>query len=133
MYGETVLFDAQEITHHKNGEPSMCQYLRAMHEDEWDNLIERLGITTSRAEEVLESESNNEEERHLNLEMRLWASLRGQTLARTVHGVMQYEVALRMFSLQERTNCVHVTAHRYGKSILPQSELLARHIFASML
>ena len=29
-------------------------------------------------------------------QVRLWASLRGQTLYRTVHGMLQYEAALRL-------------------------------------
>eukprot|EP01049_Picozoa_sp_SAG25_P013905 SAG25_NODE_2286_length_1753_cov_1.524788_2_plen_83_part_00 len=35
------------------------------------------------------------------LEIRLWASLRGQTLARTISGVMQFEKAALLFAKQE--------------------------------
>ena len=38
-------------------------------------------------------------------EVRLWASLRGQTLYRTVHGMLQYEAALR---LQARLEMPHL-------------------------
>ena len=36
------------------------------------------------------------QDRSLALELRLWASFRGQTLARTVEGMMHYEQALRL-------------------------------------
>eukprot|EP01044_Picomonas_judraskeda_P036744 COSAG03_NODE_16359_length_404_cov_0.885246_1_plen_74_part_10 len=40
----------------------------------------------------------------MNMEVRLWASLRGQTLARVIHGVMQYDEALQLFAKHEHEN-----------------------------
>ena len=40
----------------------------------------------------------------MNMEVRLWASLRGQTLARVIHGVMQYDEALQLFAKHEYEN-----------------------------
>ena len=102
--GETVLYTQSEMVKPSAaGKPSMCQYLQAIHPDEWENLLERLDVSASRVNELLRTADNHviEEDQKYVVELRLWASLRGQTLARTVHGVMQYEHALLMLSQQE--------------------------------
>ena len=38
------------------------------------------------------------------METRMWASLRAQTLARTVQGMMYYEAALRLLSRLEKVD-----------------------------
>lgn len=79
----------------------MFSYLKTVHQDEWDNFVERVGIR----KEVDAAGGNIPDsvwsDPDLALEVQLWASLRGQTLARTISGVMQFEKALLMFSKQE--------------------------------
>jgi callose synthase len=58
-----------------------------VHPHEWRNFLERVGV---------KDESKLWLDRSLALELRLWASFRGQTLARTVEGVMCNERALRL-------------------------------------
>uniref|UniRef100_K3WVE6 1,3-beta-glucan synthase n=1 Tax=Globisporangium ultimum (strain ATCC 200006 / CBS 805.95 / DAOM BR144) TaxID=431595 RepID=K3WVE6_GLOUD len=101
-YSETVLFTLEELKDpvHSNplfealdkkattkgrGELSIMRYLITQHAEEWSNFLERMGVAT--LEEALAD---------VPMQVRLWASLRGQTLARTVQGMMMYEDAIRL-------------------------------------
>ncbi|RLN56165.1 hypothetical protein BBJ29_003321 [Phytophthora kernoviae] len=101
-YSETVLFTLDELNNpvHSNAlfaelekkqkakgfdDLTIMKYLITFHAEEWSNFLERMGAAT--LEEALEINST---------EVRLWASMRGQTLARTVHGMMLYEDAIRL-------------------------------------
>ncbi|OQR86621.1 callose synthase [Achlya hypogyna] len=64
---------------------SILKYLITLHPEEWGNFLERLGVS-SREEALMTSPT----------QVRLWASMRGQTLARTVHGMMLYEDAIKI-------------------------------------
>ncbi|OQS01508.1 glycosyltransferase [Achlya hypogyna] len=64
---------------------TILKYLITIHTAEWENFIERIGVATE--EEAIAKHP---------LELRLWASYRGQTLARTVQGMMLYEDAIKM-------------------------------------
>jgi hypothetical protein len=100
-YNETALYTRDDIMEEKDGQASILTYLQTVHPDQWSNLTERLGITN----EVKDAGNTVPEwvweDEGMATEVRLWASLRGQTLARTVHGVMQNEEALRLFARQE--------------------------------
>lgn len=96
-YNEPVLYSIEELNgrvianplfrkvEHKDRNLSILKYLITFHSDEWGNFLERVGAHS--IEEAL-SETPTQ--------LRLWASMRGQTLARTVHGIMMYEDALKM-------------------------------------
>nr|CCA21934.1 callose synthase 5 putative [Albugo laibachii Nc14]CCA24784.1 unnamed protein product [Albugo laibachii Nc14] len=96
-YNEPVLYSIEELNgrvianplfrkvEHKDRNLSILKYLITFHSDEWGNFLERVGANSM--EEAL-SETPTQ--------LRLWASMRGQTLARTVHGIMMYEDALKM-------------------------------------
>ena len=60
-----------------------------MHGDEWTSFLERVGVEPK-------DEARLWQDRKLALELRLWASFRGQTLVRTVEGMMLHERALRL-------------------------------------
>ncbi|KAJ4886039.1 Callose synthase 9 [Raphanus sativus] len=62
---------------------------------EWKNFLARIG----QDENALEGDLHNERD---ILELRFWASYRGQTLARTVRGMMYYRKALMLQSYLER-------------------------------
>eukprot|EP00965_Chrysotila_dentata_P148462 4901957-Pleurochrysis_carterae.AAC.1 len=64
------------------------QVLQRLYADEWHNFMQRLQRKSVSFDEL-------RADPHLGLQVRLWASLRGQTLARTVVGMQQYEAALR--------------------------------------
>eukprot|EP01045_Picozoa_sp_COSAG04_P007403 COSAG04_NODE_386_length_15303_cov_3.425151_7_plen_1858_part_00 len=100
FYDEDVLYDQKQIT---DGTPSWCFYLKAMHPHEWSNLFERLGLSGADKDPAEIPEHVWQDER-MTMEVRLWASLRGQTLARVIHGVMQYDEALQTFAQHEHEN-----------------------------
>lgn len=71
---------------------STMLYLQTLYRDDWNNFLERMGIQD---EEKLWSKKYSEETRR-------WASIRAQTLSRTVNGMMYYEKALRLLANMER-------------------------------
>ncbi|KAL0287336.1 UNVERIFIED_CONTAM: Callose synthase 9, partial [Sesamum angustifolium] len=64
--------------------------------DEWKNFLARIGRHENASELELNDNPN-----HI-LELRFWASYRGQTLARTVRGMMYYRKALMLQAYLER-------------------------------
>ncbi|KAF6151832.1 hypothetical protein GIB67_010406 [Kingdonia uniflora] len=64
--------------------------------DEWRNFLSRIGRDENAADSELFDNPNDV------LELRFWASYRGQTLARTVRGMMYYRKALMLQSYLER-------------------------------
>jgi callose synthase len=103
FYDETVLYSQEDMTK-SEGNISMSFYLQKMHADEWQNCKERLGMLNLDEEQIWETPARA-------TEIRLWASCRGQTLARCVHGVMQYEAALQLFATQELDRNSGVAPH----------------------
>uniref|UniRef100_A0A0D9VP13 1,3-beta-glucan synthase n=1 Tax=Leersia perrieri TaxID=77586 RepID=A0A0D9VP13_9ORYZ len=82
-YNEPVLFSNKELEEENEDGVSTLFYLQKIYPDEWKNFQERIGWD----EELKENEGMKED-------LRLWASYRGQTLARTVRGMMYYRKAL---------------------------------------
>ncbi|KDO25777.1 hypothetical protein SPRG_09073 [Saprolegnia parasitica CBS 223.65] len=77
---------------------TILKYLITIHTAEWENFIERINVTSE--DEAIEKHP---------LELRLWASYRGQTLARTVQGMMLYEDAIKMLYWLEIGSSPHKT------------------------
>ncbi|XP_057970390.1 callose synthase 10 [Malania oleifera] len=95
-YSETVLYSSSELRVENEDGISTLFYLQKIFPDEWENFLERIGRgETTGDEEIQESSSDS-------LELRFWASYRGQTLARTVRGMMYYRRALILQSYLER-------------------------------
>ncbi|KAK3433100.1 hypothetical protein EUGRSUZ_D00622 [Eucalyptus grandis] len=89
-YKEDVLYAEGGLRKENKDGISTLFYLQKVYEDEWANFLERM-----RREGV----SNVEDIWNLKAtELRLWASYRGQTLSRTVRGMMYYYRALEMLS-----------------------------------
>ncbi|XP_042393407.1 callose synthase 10 isoform X2 [Zingiber officinale] len=89
-YSETVLFSKSELKVENEDGISTLFYLQKIYPDEWENFLERIKST---ADAVEDDDS---------LELRFWASYRGQTLARTVRGMMYYRRALVLQSYLEK-------------------------------
>ncbi|KAF1313694.1 Callose synthase, partial [Globisporangium splendens] len=97
FYSESVLFALDELNNPLANHPifkkveedgkniTILKYLITIHPEEWENFLERVDV-------------NSAEEAQTNypMEIRLWASYRGQTLARTVQGMMLYEDAIKI-------------------------------------
>lgn len=94
-YSETVLYSSSELRVENEDGISTLFYLQKIFPDEWENFLERIGRGDSGDAELQKSSSDT-------LELRFWASYRGQTLARTVRGMMYYRRALMLQSFLER-------------------------------
>ncbi|CAH2068687.1 unnamed protein product [Thlaspi arvense] len=86
-YTEEVLFSLQELEVPNEDGVSVLFYLQKIFPDEWNNFLERVNCGS---EEELRGSPELEEK------LRLWASYRGQTLTRTVRGMMYYRKALEL-------------------------------------
>ncbi|KAK7343239.1 hypothetical protein VNO77_11833 [Canavalia gladiata] len=96
-YSEVVLYSMAELLKKNEDGISVLFYLQKIFPDEWKNFLARIG----RDENALESELDDSPSDIL--ELRFWASYRGQTLARTVRGMMYYRKALMLQTYLERT------------------------------
>ncbi|XP_039040472.1 putative callose synthase 8 isoform X1 [Hibiscus syriacus] len=88
---EDVNFSLKELQSSK-GQVSIIFYMQNIFPDEWKNFLERMGYQNF--DELMD---DGKEE-----EIRRWASFRGQTLSRTVRGIMYYRQALKLQALLER-------------------------------
>ncbi|KAL3839046.1 hypothetical protein ACJIZ3_023637 [Penstemon smallii] len=104
-YSETVLYSNSELQKENEDGISTLFYLQKIFPDEWENFLERIGRGDSGDAELQESSTSA-------LELRFWASYRGQTLARTVRGMMYYRRALMLQSyLEKRSLGENVSSH----------------------
>lgn len=95
-YKETVMYSINELEKENEDGISTVFYLQKIFPDEWNYFLERIGRDEGTLLSELKENSND------LLELRLWASYRGQTLARTVRGMMYYRRALVLESYMER-------------------------------
>ncbi|KAA8549605.1 hypothetical protein F0562_001377 [Nyssa sinensis] len=86
-YTEEVLFSLHDLEVQNEDGVSILFYLQKIFPDEWTNFLER--VKCSNEEELKESDEFEEQ-------LRLWASYRGQTLTKTVRGMMYYRKALEL-------------------------------------
>ncbi|KAG8073196.1 hypothetical protein GUJ93_ZPchr0006g44587 [Zizania palustris] len=77
-YSETVLYSISELQKKNEDGITTLFYLQKIYPDEWKNFLARINRDESTSDSELFSSPND------MLELRLWASYRGQTLARTV-------------------------------------------------
>ncbi|XP_061352162.1 putative callose synthase 8 [Gastrolobium bilobum] len=103
-YIEDINFSLKELGSDQE-EDSIIFYMQKIYPDEWTNFLERMGREneqkTEDEQKSLEDEQKTEERRlwedeKKTEELRLWASFRGQTLSRTVRGMMYYREALKL-------------------------------------
>ncbi|XP_023512580.1 callose synthase 12-like [Cucurbita pepo subsp. pepo] len=89
-YSEEVLYSKEQLRTENEDGISILYYLQTIYVDEWKNFLERM----RREGMGKDSEIWTTKLRDL----RLWASFRGQTLTRTVRGMMYYYRALKMLA-----------------------------------
>ncbi|KAJ4970358.1 hypothetical protein NE237_003457 [Protea cynaroides] len=85
-YSEETVYSKSDLELENEDGVSIIFYLQKIFPDEWKNFMERLNCKPS---EIWENEENI-------LHLRHWVSLRGQTLCRTVRGMMYYRRALKL-------------------------------------
>ncbi|KAI3499518.1 hypothetical protein L1887_35319 [Cichorium endivia] len=93
-YSETVLYSSHDLWAENEDGISTIFYLQKIFPDEWENFLERIGRVNTGDVELQDSSTDA-------LELRFWVSYRGQTLARTVRGMMYYRRALMLQSYLE--------------------------------
>ncbi|KAM1064683.1 hypothetical protein TB2_028228 [Malus domestica] len=86
-HSEEVLFSVNHLERQNEDGVSILFYLQKIFPDEWTNFLERV-----KCENEEELRANDE----LEEKLRLWASYRGQTLTKTVRGMMYYRKALEL-------------------------------------
>ncbi|OQS04134.1 callose synthase [Thraustotheca clavata] len=89
-FNEIVLFSLDELTSDNDDMIKLLYYLQTIHPFEWTSLLERCGVADT-AEAIAKFPQ----------EVQLWASYRGQTLARTVRGMMYHEESIRFLAWLE--------------------------------
>ncbi|KAD3069276.1 hypothetical protein R6Q59_016683 [Mikania micrantha] len=89
-YDEDVLYKKEGLRKPNDDGISTLFYLQKIYEDEWENFMERMrGDGMQDNDEIFTTRSR---------ELRVWASYRGQTLSRTVRGMMYYYRALKILA-----------------------------------
>ncbi|XP_074319213.1 putative callose synthase 8 isoform X1 [Silene latifolia] len=84
-YTEEVKFSMKELLSSQE-QVSIIFYMKKIYPDEWKNFLERVDC-----EDLEEVQSKNKDD-----DLRSWASFRGQTLSRTVRGMMYYRKAFKL-------------------------------------
>jgi len=96
-YDEDVMYSIDQLTTANVDGITTLFYLQKIYPDEWTNFLERQLPGVDRAQLATCTENHVKDPQQL----RLWASYRGQTLARTVRGMMYYKYALELQGSQE--------------------------------
>ncbi|KAI9164724.1 hypothetical protein LWI28_000822 [Acer negundo] len=86
-YSEETVYSRADLEMDNEDGISIIYYLQKIFPDEWTNFMERLNC--KKESEAWENDENI-------LQLRHWVSLRGQTLCRTVRGMMYYRRALKL-------------------------------------
>ncbi|KAL9678012.1 hypothetical protein QQ045_015850 [Rhodiola kirilowii] len=92
---EETVYSRSDLESENEDGISTIFYLQKIFPDEWKNFLERLNCKTY--SEVWQSDENI-------LQLRHWVSLRGQTLCRTVRGLMYYRRALKLQAFLDIAN-----------------------------
>jgi callose synthase len=89
-YKEDVVYSRDDLMTENEDGISVLFYLQKIYPDEWSNFLERVNITSADPETEIFGNVEKEDQ------LRVWASFRGQTLSRTVRGMMYYRRALEL-------------------------------------
>ncbi|XP_004294021.1 PREDICTED: callose synthase 11 [Fragaria vesca subsp. vesca] len=89
-YDEEVLYGKESLRSENEDGISTLFYLQKIYEGEWVNFLERMYREGMKDDDELFTTKARD--------LRVWASYRGQTLSRTVRGMMYYYRALKMLA-----------------------------------
>jgi len=125
-YSEKILLSLREIIREEdqNTRVTLLEYLKQLHPVEWDNFVRDTKILAEEATSdgtATQNEKNGAKVDDLpfycigfktsspeyTLRTRIWASLRAQTLYRTVSGMMNYSKAIKLLYRVENPDIVH--------------------------
>ncbi|KDQ33283.1 glycosyltransferase family 48 protein [Pleurotus ostreatus PC15] len=123
-YSEKILLSLREIIREEdqNTRVTLLEYLKQLHPVEWDNFVKDTKILAEESEGMDGATSTNIEKKtddlpfycigfktsspEYTLRTRIWASLRAQTLYRTVSGMMNYSKAIKLLYRVENPDIV---------------------------
>ncbi|MCO5572326.1 hypothetical protein L7F22_026079 [Adiantum nelumboides] len=88
-YSEDVMYTKEQLRVPNEDGVTILYYLQSIYPDEWRNFLERMGLNES-----TQPEDDLWDGKDMAKQLRMWASYRGQTLSRTVRGMMYYQRAL---------------------------------------
>jgi 1,3-beta-glucan synthase len=120
-YSEKILLSLREIIREEdhNTRVTQLEYLKQLHPVEWDNFVKDTKILAEERPEDDEKGINKSDDLpfycigfktaspEYTLRTRIWASLRAQTLYRTVSGMMNYSKAIKLLYRVENPDIVH--------------------------
>ncbi|KAL0581746.1 1,3-beta-D-glucan synthase [Marasmius crinis-equi] len=122
-YSEKILLSLREIIREEdqNTRVTLLEYLKQLHPVEWDNFVKDTKILAEEMDGDVPNEKAGAKTDDLpfycigfktsspeyTLRTRIWASLRAQTLYRTVSGMMNYSKAIKLLYRVENPDIVH--------------------------
>ncbi|XP_052202115.1 callose synthase 11-like [Diospyros lotus] len=115
-YDEDVLYGKESLRSPNEDGITILFYLQKIYEDEWENFLQRM------RREGMEDENDVWTVKARDL--RLWASYRGQTLSRTVRGMMYYYRALQMFAFLDSASEMDI---KQGPEVIASLGSLRQH------
>ncbi|XP_057949301.1 callose synthase 11-like [Malania oleifera] len=120
-YDEEVLYGKEMLRSENEDGISILFYLQKIYEDEWRNFLERMH------REGMENDDDIWTTKARDL--RLWVSYRGQTLSRTVRGMMYYYRALKMLAFLDSASEMDIREGSQG--LAPYTSLKQNNGLAS--
>ncbi|GLB34966.1 putative 1,3-beta-glucan synthase subunit FKS1 [Lyophyllum shimeji] len=123
-YSEKILLSLREIIREEdqNTRVTLLEYLKQLHPVEWDNFVKDTKILAEETDAMDGTQSTPNEKKaddlpfycigfktsspEYTLRTRIWASLRAQTLYRTVSGMMNYSKAIKLLYRVENPDIV---------------------------
>ncbi|KAK7446371.1 1,3-beta-D-glucan synthase [Stygiomarasmius scandens] len=120
-YSEKILLSLREIIREEdqNTRVTLLEYLKQLHPIEWDNFVKDTKILAEEIDGEGEKGAAKVDDLpfycigfktsspEYTLRTRIWASLRAQTLYRTVSGMMNYSKAIKLLYRVENPDIVH--------------------------
>ncbi|KAJ1841846.1 1,3-beta-D-glucan synthase, partial [Coemansia sp. RSA 486] len=158
-YSEKILMSLREIIRESDQytRVTVLEYLKALHSDEWDNFVKDTKILAeensanfgqaSAYGQALAQDADKAEAKlktddlpfytigfksaapEFTLRTRIWASLRSQTLYRTISGFMNYAKAIKLLYRVENPEMVHLFGGNGSERLEQELERMARRKF----
>lgn len=121
-YSEKILLSLREIIREQdqNTRVTLLEYLKQLHPVEWDNFVRDTKILAEESADLDEKTDKKTDDipfytigfksaaPEYTLRTRIWASLRAQTLYRTVSGFMNYSKAIKLLYRVENPEVVQL-------------------------
>ncbi|POY70727.1 hypothetical protein BMF94_6137 [Rhodotorula taiwanensis] len=122
-YSEKILLSLREIIREEdqNTRVTLLEYLKQLHPIEWENFVRDTKILAEESADVLDEKADKKTDDipfytigfksaapEYTLRTRIWASLRAQTLYRTVSGFMNYSKAIKLMYRVENPEVVQL-------------------------